>query len=144
MAKGYILADIPKNCEECDYARLINGETACTAANLRRKTEKERPEWCPIQKFPEEKPESELKKADCSGKEVWRVPLLENIGWNACLKEMLGKCQESCPYLEHDKRTDEFICHSCGFSKDTECPVPDPSICPARINIHGNSLRTKH
>lgn len=64
---------------------------------------------------------------------IHRVFALENC-------EMPEKSQESCPYLEHDERTDEYICHNCGFSEDTECPVPDPSGCPAETNIHGNTL----
>lgn len=58
----------------------------------------------------------------------------------AIVKETAAESQESCPYLEHDERTDEYICHNCGFSEDTECPVPDPSGCPAETNIHGNTL----
>lgn len=60
-----------------------------------------------------------------------------NNSWISCNS---GKQPEECPYLEHDERTDEYICHNCGFSEDTECPVPDPSGCPAETNIHGNTL----
>ena len=66
---------------------------------------------------------------------IHRIFALEN-----CEKQELS--QESCPYLEHNAETDEYVCHSCGFSEDEECPVADPSGCPAKTNIHGNPLQT--
>lgn len=88
--KVIAIIEEPENCLYCD---MLNGSDECILQD----------EWgnfdvdsvsdllnnCPLRKLPEKKPEVEERKCEGSTKGTWKVPLPENVGWNACIDEIL-------------------------------------------------------
>lgn len=88
-----IMDDMPECCADCPCSfferdnpilNLICGVTQEDAYNVGK------PDWCPLRELPERKPESERRECEGSARGTWQVPLLENMGWNACLDEITG------------------------------------------------------
>lgn len=93
MAKAVlVMNDMPECCADCycgfferdtKELNLICGATGEDANNVGK------PDWCPLRELPEKKEEFELRKCKGSVKGAWKVPLIENKGFNACLDEIL-------------------------------------------------------
>lgn len=91
MAKAVLVMDMPECCADCACSyfergskelNLICGATGEDANNVGK------PDWCPLRELPERKPESERRECEGSARGTWQVPLLENMGWNACLDKI--------------------------------------------------------
>lgn len=93
MAKAVlVMDDMPECCADCYCGyferdtrelNLVCGATGEDANNVGK------PDWCPLQELPEKKEEFQLRKCKGSVKGTWKVPLIENKGFNACLDEIL-------------------------------------------------------
>lgn len=94
MAKAVlVMDDMPECCADCycgyferdtkEQLNLVCGATGEDANNVGK------PDWCPLQELPKKKEEFELRKCKGSMKGTWKVPLIENKGFNACLDEIL-------------------------------------------------------
>jgi hypothetical protein len=93
MAKAVlIMDDMPECCADCycgyfgrdtKELNLVCGATGEDANNVGK------PAWCPLRELPEKKEEFELRKCKGSMKGTWKVPLIENKGFNTCLDEIL-------------------------------------------------------
>lgn len=93
MAKAVlVMNDMPECCADCycgfferdtKELNLVCGATGEDANNVGK------PDWCPLRELPEKKEEFELRKCKGSVKGAWKVPLIENKGFNACLDEIL-------------------------------------------------------
>lgn len=83
MDKAILVMDMPENCFKCKLSNWLN----CRITNKCHVGEG-RPYWCPLQEPPEKKKEIELQEYKGSVK-TWKVPLIENKGFNACLDEIL-------------------------------------------------------
>ena len=97
MAKALLVMDIPECCADCccgyfeRYTKELNlvcGATGEDANNVGK------PDWCPLRELPERKEEFELRECKGSVKGTWKVPLIENKGFNACLDEILEERKE--------------------------------------------------
>lgn len=99
MAKAVlVMDDMPECCADCycgyferdtKELNLVCGATGEDANNVGK------PDWCPLRELPEKKEEFELRKCKGSMKGAWRVPLIENKGFNACLDEILKEKKAS-------------------------------------------------
>lgn len=93
MAKAVLVMDeMPECCADCycgyferdtKELNLVCGATGEDANNVGK------PDWCPLRELPEKKEEFELREFKGSVKGKWKVPLIENKGFNACLDEIL-------------------------------------------------------
>lgn len=93
MAKAVLVMDeMPECCADCycgyferdtKELNLVCGATGEDANNVGK------PDWCPLRELPEKKEEFELRKCKGSVEGTWKVPLIENKGFNACLDEIL-------------------------------------------------------
>ena len=97
MAKAILVMDMPECCADCccgyfeRYTKELNlvcGATGEDANNVGK------PDWCPLRELPERKEEFELRECKGSVKGTWKVPLIENKGFNACLDEILKERKE--------------------------------------------------
>ena len=97
MAKAVLVMDMPECCADCccgyfeRYTKELNlvcGATGEDANNVGK------PDWCPLRELPERKEEFELRECKGSVKGTWKVPLIENKGFNACLDEILEERKE--------------------------------------------------
>ena len=97
MDKAVLVMDIPECCADCccgyfeRYTKELNlvcGATGEDANNVGK------PDWCPLRELPERKEEFELRECKGSVKGTWKVPLIENKGFNACLDEILEERKE--------------------------------------------------
>ena len=98
MAKAVLVMDMPECCADCycghferdtKELNLVCGATGEDANNVGK------PDWCPLRELPEKKEEFELRKCKGSMKGTWKVPLIENKGFNACLDEILKERKAS-------------------------------------------------
>lgn len=93
MEKAILIIDMPQNCAECDFSECRKdqdwGDGDYCTINGGQCLNCKRPEWCPLRELPEKKPEVEIRKCKGSTKGTWKVPLLENVGWNACINKIL-------------------------------------------------------
>ena len=95
--KAILVIDMPERCFNCPLHQTVDGEdnefmVFCNAEHWREPiTHKpienlgKRPEWCPLKPMP-------MKKKIYQ--EAWNmtdVVNLTNIGWNACIDEILGE-----------------------------------------------------
>lgn len=93
MAKAVLVMDeMPECCADC-YCGYFERDTkelnlVCGAAG-EDANNVGKPDWCPLRELPEKKEEFELRKCKGSVKGTWKVPLIENKGFNACLDEIL-------------------------------------------------------
>lgn len=93
MSKAILVMDMPDSCMGCNFL-YCDAESNSESCQAREKAlvidfEKvDKPDWCPLREMPEKKKETELRKV--SDDEVWRVPLPENSGWNACIDAIGG------------------------------------------------------
>ena len=93
MTKAVLVMDeMPECCADCycgyfergvKELNLICGATGEDANNVGK------PDWCPLRELPEKKEEFELREFKGSVEGTWKVPLIENKGFNACLEEIL-------------------------------------------------------
>lgn len=93
MAKAVlVMDDMPECCADCycgyferdtKELNLVCGATGEDTNNVGK------PNWCPLRELPEKKKEFELRECKGSVKGTWKVPLIENKGFNACLDEIL-------------------------------------------------------
>lgn len=93
-----VMDDTPECCADCycgyfergtKELNLVCGATGEDANNVGK------PDWCPLQELPEKKEEFELREFKGSMKGTWKVPLIENKGFNACLDEILKEKKAS-------------------------------------------------
>jgi hypothetical protein len=94
MAKAVLVMDMPESCFGCNLCHIDDGEdrATCQAYETAKEVNSdifEKPEWCPLRELPKKKEEFELRKCKGSVKGTWKVPLIENKGFNACLDEIL-------------------------------------------------------
>ena len=94
MTKAILVMDMPESCFGCSFWHINRngGEDCCQALEVSRVVNSEtyeKPDWCPLRELPEKKEEFELRKCKGSVKGTWKVPLIENKGFNACLDEIL-------------------------------------------------------
>lgn len=106
MAKAVLIMDMPpKSCAMCDFVKADSvtmncvGKMYCGVPWIGEDVTDYiacRPEFCPLRELPERKPESERRECEGSTRGTWQVPLPKNMGWNACLEEIIkeenGKC----------------------------------------------------
>lgn len=89
VAKGMILLDVPKSCDQCPIrhpglARCqITGRSTSHTSAGKPMNQKKRPKWCPIKPVPRRKPLSG-NVSDIKG----IATEMKHIGWNACLDEL--------------------------------------------------------
>jgi hypothetical protein len=100
MAKAVLVMDMPESCFGCNflYCNADAGIDSCQAMKVSRIVDSEtyeRPDWCPLRELPKKKEEFELRKCKGSMKGTWKVPLIENKGFNACLDEILKEKKAS-------------------------------------------------
>lgn len=91
MAKAVLVMDMPEQvCQKCTlcYETENDDKYMCCAVG-KLLPDGEKPDWCPLRELPEKKEEFELRKCKGSVKGTWKVPLIENKGFNACLDEIL-------------------------------------------------------
>ena len=96
MAKAVLVMDMPEQvCQKCTlcYETANDGEYLCCAAG-KLLPDGEKPDWCPLRELPERKEEFELRECKGSLKGTWKVPLIENKGFNSCLDEILEERKE--------------------------------------------------
>lgn len=80
--KGIIVVDIPENCSKCDRLwHYSDGLPYCEEKDREIGFIEEKPDWCPIKPVPEKK---EFPECFMYG-EIYG----EEIGWNACIDEIL-------------------------------------------------------
>lgn len=94
MAKAVLVMDMPESCFGCNLCHIDDGEDRATCQAYKTAKEVnsdifEKPEWCPLRELPKKKEEFELRKCKGSVKGTWKVPLIENKGFNAYLDEIL-------------------------------------------------------
>lgn len=99
MAKGFILVDVPENCLDCRFCVEVHEgiEAYCALVNNPDNHEEfkeievsypqDKPDWCPIRKFPEKKEPSQLPISPIL---PWQHTDYEK-GWNHCLDYLEGK-----------------------------------------------------
>ena len=94
MSKAVLVMNMPESCFGCNfmYCDEESDTETCQAMETARDIDliEDRPDWCPLRELPERKPESERRECEGSARGTWQVPLLENMGWNACLDEITG------------------------------------------------------
>lgn len=95
MAKAVLVMDMPESCFGCNflYCNADAGIDSCQAMEVPRIVDSEtyeRPDWCPLRELTEKKEELELRECKGSVEGTWKVPLIENKGFNACLDEILN------------------------------------------------------
>lgn len=100
MAKAVLVMDMPESCFGCNflYCNVDAGIDSCQAMEVSRIVDSEtyeRPDWCPLRELPEKKEEFELRECKGSVKGAWKVPLIENKGFNVCLDEILKEKKAS-------------------------------------------------
>lgn len=104
MAKAVLVMDMPESCDMCDFVddkqppRYGEKTLYCGIPGMGEDVTDYiacRPEFCPLRKLPEKKEEFELRKCKGSAKGTWKVPLIENKGFNACLDEILKEKKAS-------------------------------------------------
>lgn len=100
MAKAVLVMDMPESCFGCNflYCNADAGIDSCQAMKVSRIVDSEtyeKPDWCPLRELPKKKEEFELRKCKGSMKGTWKVPLIENKGFNACLDEILKEKKAS-------------------------------------------------
>lgn len=91
MAKAVLIMDMPEQvCQKCTlcYETENDDEYLCCATG-KLLPDGEKPDWCPLRELPKKKEEFELRKCKGSVKGTWKVPSIENKGFNACLDEIL-------------------------------------------------------
>lgn len=98
MAKAVLVMDMPESCSKCKFLYEFQGIKKCHLMNVLNNGASKLPQntftvkrhgKCPLQELPEKKEEFELRKCKGSVKGTWKVPLIENKGFNACLYEIL-------------------------------------------------------
>lgn len=98
MAKAVLVMDMPESCDICDFVddeqptRYGEKTLYCGVPGIGEDVTDYitcRPEFCPLRELPERKPELERRESEGSARGTWQVPLLENMGWNACLKKIV-------------------------------------------------------
>lgn len=89
MAKGFILVDVPENCNKCPLkSQLFDAQYICTVNHKRFCIDtQDKPDWCPIREFPARK---EPTKLPFSPGLPWEYTDYEK-GWNDCLDYLEGK-----------------------------------------------------
>ena len=99
MAKAVLIMDMPESCDMCDFVddeqppRYGEKTLYCGIPGMGEDVTDYiacRPEFCPLRELPEKKEEFELRECKGSVKGTWKVPLIENKGFNACLDEILN------------------------------------------------------
>lgn len=100
MAKAILIMDMPERCTKCPLALILPQKDGLALCLARQKNGQEeynpkhekswRPDWCPLRELPKRKEEFELRECKGSVKGTWKVPLIENKGFNACLDEILN------------------------------------------------------
>lgn len=99
MAKAVLVMDMPESCDICDFVddeqppRYGEKTLYCGIPGMGEDVTDYiacRPEFCPLRELPEKKEEFELRECKGSVKGTWKVPLIENKGFNACLDEILN------------------------------------------------------
>ena len=100
MAKAVLIMDMPESCFGCNflYCNADSGIDSCQAMEVSRIVNSDtydKPDWCPLRELPEKKEEFELRECKGSVKGIWKVSLIENKGFNACLDEILKEKKAS-------------------------------------------------
>lgn len=91
MAKAVLVMDMPERCQKCTLCyETENGDEYMCCATGKLLPDGAKPDWCPLRELPERKPESERRECKGSAMGTWQVPLLENMGCNACLDKITG------------------------------------------------------
>lgn len=97
MAKAVLVMDMPETCCDCRFCReLHEGIEACceladepSGDSLYRSIDEycyHRPDWCPLRELPKHKRTIDIEN------EINRI--LMNVGYNACLDEILEEGKE--------------------------------------------------
>lgn len=104
MAKAVLVMGMPESCDMCDFVddkqppRYGEKTLYCGIPGMGEDVTDYiacRPEFCPLRELPKKKEEFELRKCKGSVKGTWKVPLIENKGFNACLDEILEERKAS-------------------------------------------------
>ena len=95
MAKAVLVMDMPEQvCQKCTLCYETKDDEYMCCATGKLLPDGEKPDWCPLRELPEKKEEFELRECKGSVKGTWKVPLIENKGFNACLDEILKERKE--------------------------------------------------
>ena len=81
MNKEMLVIENPSNCGRCPCCMLGTYGCYCTV-NGKEVDHDDRPDWCPLRKFPEKLFDADLYDEYDTGYQH---------GWNACLKEIIGE-----------------------------------------------------
>ena len=97
MAKAVLIMDMPECCADCQLADDDPSGLYCMFADDYydgSDSSEDKASFCPLRELPEKKEEFELRECKGSVKGTWKVPLIENKGFNACLDEILKERKE--------------------------------------------------
>lgn len=100
MSKSILVIDTPEGCVDCpccfaDNVMIWCGkeqDTLCEPGELPEGIETFKPDWCPLKELPQKKEEKQyLTRKDSRGniETYGESRNKENIGWNACIDEIL-------------------------------------------------------
>ena len=78
MSKGFIMMDMPENCEDCPCCHTDDYDFYCKR-NGNHVDWEEKPDWCPIRPMPEKAFHEDF----CDNGRY-------DKGWNDCLREIGG------------------------------------------------------
>ena len=87
MSKGMIFVDIPKECDVCDFKKLIGGEDYCSLTGETCPL-LDKPDWCPIKLLPQQRKVDQFPENKGMFSEMAILNIGRQIGWNECLNEM--------------------------------------------------------
>ena len=97
MAKAVLVMDMPECCADCQLADDDTCGLYCMFADDYydgSDSSEDRASFCPLRELPERKEEFELRECKGSLKGTWKVPLIENKGFNSCLDKILKERKE--------------------------------------------------
>ncbi|MBC5678214.1 hypothetical protein H8S22_11560 [Anaerostipes sp. NSJ-7] len=97
--KAALIIDMPEYCHGCKFwfAKATDPvRYRCMAAQKYIENLGSKPNWCPLRELPEKKTEVKERKCEGSTKGTWKVPVPENVGWNACLDEIMKQSLKFC------------------------------------------------
>ena len=90
--KAVLITDMPSNCSECpctDYMFCY-----ATQKELEIDWEANKPSWCPLRPLPQRNKYDVEKYATVDYEYEETLGHYLNIGWNACIDEILGETKE--------------------------------------------------
>lgn len=102
MSKAILVVDMPSDCNHCQFADFSNGQWECNQHKGGRIADAMKvrsvPSWCPLRPMPNKK----------TIFYEYEIEDLMNLGWNACIDEILGETDE-CVFYDAFKTITDLI-----------------------------------